>query len=87
MILSTQGDTHMLPTLDTAALTFPNPIKFSTDQPWPTSKDEDISTLLFNRKELQNLRPSTFNNLKDLTVKVVGGEGNDERNKGKRNSA
>ena len=51
-----------------------SPVCSPTDQCWPIGRD--ISMPLFSRKKLQKMRPSTFNNLKDLRVKIVqGGKG------------
>ena len=55
-----------------------SPIYTPSDQYWPTGRD--ISMPLLGRKKLQKMRPSTFNNLKDLRVKTVQG-GNDGGNR------
>ena len=74
MILSTQGGSYMLSTLNSAASAFSNsPICSPTDQCWPTGWD--ISVSLLTRNKLQKMWPSTFNNFKDLRVKIVQGGG------------
>ena len=72
MVLTTHRDTSLISTLDFTASTFPN----SAIQSWlinVESLGRDIFRSLFSRKMLQKMRPSTFNNLKDLRVRIVQG--------------
>lgn len=80
MILSTQEHSWMLSTLDTAVSVFHNSLTVP-DRPMMTI-GRDIPMPLLSRKKFQKMRPSAFNNLNDLRVRIVPG-GHDEGAEGK----